>query len=187
MACNLTKGRNLTCRDGIGGVKAIYFAQHTELTSYVAASGEMTDFDLGAGDDIYKYTVKRGTAGVTETINPSSENGTLFYTHSCNIKLHDLTKEDQNQIKLLGQQRLIVFAELNQLTSTGKNVVLALGLDNGMELSAGTSVSGVALGDMAGYDLTFEAQEPAAMQVVADYTSTPLDNSAFTFNSIVTS
>ena len=185
MACNLTKGRNLTCRDGIGGVKAIYFAEHGELTSYVAASGEMTDFDLGAGDDIYKYTVKRGTAGVTETINPSSENGTLFYTHSCNIKLHDLTKEDQNQIKLLGQQRLIVFAELNQLTSTGKNVVLALGLDNGMELSAATNASGVALGDMAGYDWTFESQEPNPIQVNEDYTTNPLDSSGFTINGVV--
>ena len=59
MACNLTKGRNLSCRDGIGGVKAIYFAQHDELTSYVAASGEMTDFDMGSGDDIYKYLVNK--------------------------------------------------------------------------------------------------------------------------------
>ena len=24
MACNLTKGRNITCRDTVGGVKAIY-------------------------------------------------------------------------------------------------------------------------------------------------------------------
>ena len=186
MACNLTKGRNITCRDGIGGIKRIYLAQHDELTSYTAASGELTDFDLGSGDDIYQYTLKRGTAGVTETVNPSSENGTIFYTHSVNIKLHDLTKEDQNEIKLLGQQRMVIFAELNQLTSTGKNVILAMGLDNGMELSAGTSTSGVALGDMAGYDWTFESQEPNPMQVVADYTTAPLDNGSFTYQNKVT-
>ena len=187
MACNLTKGRNITCRDGIGGVKAIYFAQHDEFTGYTAASGEMTDFDLGSGDDIYKYLVKRGTASVTETINASSENGTVFYTHSCNLKLHDLTSADQNEIKLLTQQRLIVFAELNQLNSTGKNTILALGLDNGAELSAGTGATGAGLGDMAGYDWTFAAQEPNPIQLVADYTSTPFDNAAFTFNAVVTS
>jgi hypothetical protein len=187
MACELTKGRNIGCRDSVGGVKAVYFAQHSELTSYVAASGEVTDFDLGGGDDIYKYLVKRGTAGVTETINASSENGTIFYTPSVNIKLHKLTKEDQNQIKLLAQQRLIIFVELNELNSAGKNIILATGLDNGMELSAGTNASGVALGDMNGYDWTFESQEPNPMQTVADYTTTPLDNSAFTFNSIVAS
>ena len=59
MACNLTKGRNITCRDGIGGIKAIYVVQHDELTSYTAASGEVTDLDLGSGDDIYKYTLKK--------------------------------------------------------------------------------------------------------------------------------
>lgn len=187
MACNLTKGRNITCRDGIGGIKAIYIAQHDELSAYTAASGEVTDFDLGGSDDLYKYTLKRGTGSVTETINASSENGTVFYTHSVNVKLHNLTKEDQNEIKLLAQQRMVVFAELNQLNSTGKNTIVACGLDNGCELSAGTSVSGVALGDMVGYDFTFEAQEPNPMQLVADYTTTPFDNSAFTINAIQTS
>ncbi len=184
MACNLTKGRSILCRDSIGGVKAVYFAQHDELTSYTAASGEVTDFDLG-GNDAYKYTLKRGTAGVTETINANSENGTIFYSHSVNIKLHKLTKEDQNQIKLLGQQRLVIFAELNELNSTGKNIVLACGLDNGMELSAGTNVSGVALGDMNGYDWTFESQEPNPMQINEDYTSSPLDSTGFNIGSIV--
>jgi hypothetical protein len=185
MACNLTKGRNITCRDGIGGIKAIYLVQHDELSSYVAASGEVTDLDLGAGDDIYKYNLKRGTGSVTETVNASSENGTVFYTHSVNVVLHDLTKEDQNEIKLLAQQRMVVFAELNQLSSGGKNKIVAMGLDNGMELSAGTSQSGAALGDLSGYTWTFEGQEPNPMQLVADFTTTPFDNGAFTFNSIV--
>ena len=187
MACNLTKGRNITCRSGIGGIKAIYIAQHDELTSYTSASGEVTDFDLGSGDDLYKYLLKRGTGSVTETINASSENGTVFYTHSVNVKLHNLTKEDQNEIKLLAQQRMVIFAELNQLNSTGKNTIVALGLDNGCELSAGTATSGAALADGANYDFTFEAMEPNPMQLVADYTTTPFDNSAFTINAIVTS
>ncbi len=49
------------------------------------------------------------------------------------------------------------------------------------------TVTGVALGDMVGYDFTFEAQEPNPMQLVADYTTTPFDNSAFTINAIQTS
>ena len=62
-----------------------------------------------------------------------------------------------------------------------------MGLDNGMELTTGTSSSGVALGDMSGYDWNFESQEPNPMQLVADYTSTPFDNSAFTIGSVVSS
>ena len=117
MACNLTKGRNITCRDTVGGVKAIYLAQHDNLTSFVAASGSLTDFDLGGSDDIYKYLLKRGTASVTETVNASSENGTIFYTPSVNIKLHKLTAADQNELKVLAAQRLIIFVELNDVES----------------------------------------------------------------------
>mgnify|MGYP003637415935 FL=1 len=188
MACNLTKGRNITCRDTVGGIKAIYFAQHDEITSFVTASGELTDFDMGGSDDIYKYTLKRGTGSVTETITGSSENGTVFYTPTVNIKLHKLTKEDQNQIKLLTAQRLVVFVELNEILSTNShNVLLALGLENGLELNAGTNSSGVAFGDMNGYDWTLDGMEPNPMVTIADYSTTPLDNSAFTFNSIITS
>jgi len=188
MACNLTKGRNIGCREGVGGIKAVYFAQHDELTSYVTSSGELTDFDLGASDDIYKYLLKRGTGSVTETITGSSENGTVFYTPTINIKLHKLTKEDQNQIKLLTAQRLVVFVELNEtLSANSHNVLLALGLENGLELNAGTNSSGVAFGDMNGYDWTLDGMESNPMVTVADYTTTPLDNSDFTFQNIVTS
>jgi len=192
MSCNLTKGRNITCRDTVGGVKAIYFAQYDEVVTYTEGTttevGSLVTFTLGASDDIYKYTLKRGTASCTETLTGSSENGTVFYTPSVNIKLHKLTKEDQNQVKLLASNRLVIFLELNEvLTANSHNVLLALGLENGMELNAGTNATGTAFGDMNGYDWTFDGMERDAMVTVADYTTTPLDNADFTFQGIVTS
>ena len=191
MSCNLTKGRNITCRDTVGGIKAIYFVQYDEITSFAegtgADAGSLDTFDIGS-NDIYKYALKRGTASCTETITGSSENGTVFYTPSVNIKLHKLTKEDQNQVKLLASNRLVIFLELNEvLTANSHNVLLALGLENGMELNAGTNATGTAFGDMNGYDWTFDGMERDAMVTVADYTTTPLDNAAFTYQSIVTS
>ena len=188
MPCNLTKGRNITCRESVGGIKFVYFAQHSELTSTAVSSGELTDFDLGSGDDIYRYKLPRGTGSVTETITGSVENGTIFYAQSLNIKLHRLTKEDQNQIKLLAANRLLVFVQMNELVEgTTHDKILCLGRVNGLLLNAGTNVTGAAFGDMNGYDWTFDGQEVAPMPMVADYTTTPLDNAAFTYNSIVTS
>ena len=190
MSCNLTKGRNITCRDTVGGIKAIYFVQYDEIASFSEGTGvnagSLDTFNIGS-NDIYKYTLKRGTASCTETLTGSSENGTVFYTPSVNIKLHKLTKEDQNQVKLLASNRLVIFLELNEvLTANSHNVLLALGLENGMELNAGTNATGTAFGDMNGYDWTFDGMERNAMVTVADYTTNPLDNSAFTFNSIIT-
>jgi len=194
MACTtLTKGRGLDCNRISGGVKYIYFGVYDQFTApiqttgIVQASGEISDIEMDAGG-LYRYTMPLGVASVTETITGSRENGTIFYTPSVNIILNRLTKEDQNQIKLLGQTKVVIFAQLNQtLASNGHDVIIGLGVSNGMELNAGTMDSGAAWGDRNGYTLTFDGLEPIPFPMVADYTTNPFDNGAFTGVSITTS
>ena len=181
--------RDRTCRDTVGGIKAIYFVQYDEITSFTegtgAEAGSLDTFNIGS-NDIYKYTLKRGTASCTETLTGSSESGTVFYTPSVNIKLHKLTKEDQNQIKLLASNRLVIFLELNEvLTANSHNVLLALGLENGMELNAGTNVTGSDFGSMNGYDWTFDGMERNPMLTNEDYTTVPFDSTGFVYGNIV--
>jgi hypothetical protein len=179
MSCTaLTRGRTIDCRTSAGGVKAIYLAPLSAADTLVVANGEVTDLELNPAD-LYKYELKRGLASVTETIVGSTENGSIYYTPSVNIKLHKLTKEDQNEIKLLASQRLLVFAELNA-TEGGKNVILCLGRNNGLELNSGTATSGAALGDMSGYDFTFDGMEIDPMSIVEPYSTVPFDNAGFT-------
>lgn len=189
MACELTKGRTLDCRDTVGGVRAVYFVQHGDVSLNGAgageepASGTITDIDItnsGSGDKLFKYDLVRGTASFTETITGSTENGTVFFDQSVNIKLHKLSVADRNEIKLLSQNRLVIFVELNQINSSGKRVIVALGAENGLQLNTGTNVSGAALGDMSGSDLTFSGQESYPASIVADYSTSPFDNTAFT-------
>ena len=78
MACNLTKGRSIACRDGIGGVKSIYIAQHDEITSYTAASGVVTDFDMSGGHDVYRYILKRTGHLLAMFDITSSDMGTII-------------------------------------------------------------------------------------------------------------
>ena len=92
MACELTKGRGLDCRDIMGGVKAVYFVQHEDAT-ITSSAGAVSDVDLST--NLFKYSLPRGTASFTETIQPSQENGTVFYEPSVNIKLHKLTVADR--------------------------------------------------------------------------------------------
>ena len=69
-----------------------------------------------------------GVASVTDTITGSRENGTIFYTPTVNIMLNKLTKEDQNEIKLLGKSKVRIFAQLNQQLANGHDVFIALGM-----------------------------------------------------------
>jgi len=194
MACTaLTKGRGLDCNRISGGIKNIYFGVYDQFTAplttvgIVQANGEISDIEMATSTGLYRYTTPLGVASLSETITGSKENGTIFYTPTVTVILNRLTKEDQNQIKLLGQTKLVIFAELNATLANGHNVIVGLGVTNGMELNAGTMDSGAAFGDRNGYTLTFDGMEPIPFPMVADYTTNPFDNSAFTNVSITTS
>lgn len=194
MACTaLTKGRGLDCNRISGGIKNIYFGVYDQFTAplttvgIVQANGEISDIEMGTSTGLYRYTTPLGVASLSETITGSKENGTIFYTPTVTVILNRLTKEDQNQIKLLGQTKLVIFCELNATLANGHNVIVGLGVTNGMELNAGTIDSGAAFGDRNGYTLTFDGMEQIPFPMVADYTTNPFDNAAFTNVSITTS
>ena len=196
MACTaLTKGRQLSCDRIAGGIKNVYFGVYDEFdanattgevygTGIVVSTGEITDIEMGS-NSLYRYSLPRGESSLTETIVGSTENGTIYYTPQITIKLNQLTKEDQNQLRLLALSKLVVFAELNQLNSSGRNIIVGMGLRNGMRLNSGTDVSGAAWGDHNGYNWTLDGMEETPMCMVADYSSTPFDNGAFTIGDII--
>ena len=193
MACGiLSKGRGLDCNRISGGIKYVYFGVYDqfdapiETTGIVQSGGEITDIEMGA-NVLYRYTMPLGTASLSESITGSRENGTIFYTPTLNVILNRLTKEDQNQIKLLGATTVVAFAQLNATLTNGHDVIVGLGVENGLQLNAGTIDSGAAWGDRSGYTLTFDGIEQLPFPMVADYTTEPFDNTAFTMGTIVTS
>ena len=195
MACTaLTKGRGLDCNRISGGIKFVYFGVYDQFTAPIetvglpVTAGEVTDLEMGA-NDLYRYTMPLGVASLTDTIVGSRENGTIYYTPTLSVILNRLTKEDQNQIKLLGATKLVCFAQLNATLPSGTDVIVALGVTNGMELNAGTMDSGAAFGDRGGYTLTFDGIEASPFPMVADYpiATGPFTNAGFNFGAIVTS
>ena len=187
MACTaLTKGRGLDCNRISGGVKFIYFGVLDQFTApietvgLVQTAGEVTDIEM-ASNVLYRYTMPLGVASITDTIVGSRENGTIYYTPTAQVLFNRISKEDQNQIKLLGATKVVVFAQLNQQLANGHDIIVAMGVVNGMELNAGTIDSGANWGDKNGYTLTFYGMEALPMPIVADYTTIPFDNAAFNF------
>ena len=187
MACTaLTKGRGLDCNRISGGVKFIYFGVLDQFTApietvgLVQTAGEVTDIEM-ASNVLYRYTMPLGVASITDTIVGSRENGTIYYTPTAQVLFNRLSKEDQNQVKLLGATKVVVFAQLNQQLANGHDIIVAMGVVNGMELNAGTIDSGASWGDKNGYTLTFDGMEALPMPIVADYTTIPFDNAAFNF------
>lgn len=185
MACTaLTKGRGLDCNRIAGGVKNVYFSVYSDFGStdyaYDGTNPQEIDTIDFNNKSIYKYVMPLGVANVVDTLTGSTENGTLFFTPTLNIMLNKLTKEDQNEIKLLGQSKLRIFVELNAKLASGHDAILALGFENGMDLNTGTAETGAAFGDRNGYTLTFTGLETRPMAFLEDYTTSIFDNSGFT-------
>ena len=165
-------------------MKYIYFSVYDEIDSYAYDAVDKSTIDTidFGGNTIYRYTVPRGSTTINESITGSVENGTLFYTPTVNMVLNRLTQQDQQEIKLLGQTQVRIFAQLNaQVSSTNTNdVIVFLGVHNGMSLNAGSADSGAAFGDRNGYTLTFDGLESRPFAFLENYTTEPFDNAGFT-------
>lgn len=180
MACTaLTKGRGLDCNRVSGGIKFVYFAVFDQVTATTvgtgADAGSIIDINMGldpagAAASLYRYTVPRGSTTANEAITGSTENGTIFYTPTVSMVLNKLTKEDQNEIRLLGQTQVMVFCQMNaQIAATGTDTIICMGRQNAMSMNAGTADTGAAFGDRNGYTLTFDGLEAEPFLMVKDY------------------
>jgi len=160
MPCALTTGFTLDCKDAIGGVKSVRL---TTLAEYEAldptiAGGEIDAWGL-ASTVFFKYDQLKETSSMTETINASAQNGTVYYTPEVTIVLSKLDHEKRNEIKLLAQNRLVAIVETNDEVP----LYFVVGVSTGLEVSAGTSATGTAYADLSGYSITLSGMEAAPM------------------------
>lgn len=161
MACALTSGRALDCRDSVGGIKRLLITELANKATLTTTSGAISAFTLATGKQFWSYEQVRETSNFSESILASVENGTLAYETTLTAIFNKGETSTRNQIRLLAQNRLMIIAE----DRNGKYWLL--GETNGAELTAGSYASGTAMGDRNGYELTFVAKEAEPMKEVA--------------------
>ena len=151
MACDLTKGRKEPCKDSVGGIKAVYFADFGDITiAYDSTDTDVVD-SLGAVT-VFKYELK-GNSSFEQTITSSRENGTTFFDQTLNLTLKKMTVQDHKELKLMSYGRPHVVVQ-----DYNGNAFL-MGAEHGSEVTGGTIVTGAAMGDLSVYTLTLNAQE----------------------------
>ena len=151
MACELTTGRKLPCKDSVGGIKAVYLADYGTLGALtVASSGELTA--IAGSPDLFQFDVK-GNSSLEQAITSSRENGTTFYEQTLNLTLTKLDVATQKELTTIAKARPHVFVQ-----DYNDNYFL-VGAAHGADVSGGTIVTGAAMGDLSGFTLVFSAQE----------------------------
>ena len=157
MACTLTTGRKIPCKSAFGGIKKVLFADFGTIASVAVDSStkEATITNGSPAPSWFEYDVK-GSSSLETTVTSSRENGTTFYTQSLNLTLTYLDAKTQAELQTLAVSRPYAVV----VDYYGNSFLC--GLENGMELTGGTVVTGAAAGDLSGFTLTFEGMEETA-------------------------
>jgi hypothetical protein len=151
MSCNLTQGRDVVCKDSVGGLQAVYFIDFVTGSQFTRPNdGEVTAGFSGL--TAYKYELK-GTSAYNETVNSSRENGTTFFSQELTLNLKKLTNEMTTELKVLayGRPQIVVH--------TNAGDALLVGQNRGADLTAGSISTGAGLGDLYGYSITMTGEE----------------------------
>ncbi len=162
MACDLTQGRKLPCKDVIGGIVRAWFVDFGDLGTVTKTDDEITD--LSGTFTCFQYDLK-GTNSLETAITSSRENGTTFFEETLTLTLPKLSKEDNKELKLMAYGRPHIAVE-----DRNGNFMLC-GLEHGMDVSGGTIATGTAFGDMSGYTLTLAGQELGPANFISGGTS----------------
>ena len=166
MACNLTLGRKVDCKDSIGGLRTMYilpnYCGNIEASAVIADS-EMTDADFADWDTygdptsskqtLLQYDLRPNLSSLTVNFNSDAGTGTTFWTSVLSITLQKLDHDATNQLKMAAYNRSQIF-----IRDSMDNIFL-LGMNTGCNMTTGTMATGAAKGDLSGYTLEFTSEE----------------------------
>ena len=163
MSCFITTGVTLGCADGLGGIKKIYVGGGAQNASFGTLSYDTDGAITGSTSTstFYGFDLKRNTSSLTQTLNKSFENGSVFYQQDLLAVLYKYDAEKRDLLKIMAQNDEMYIIAIDQ-----NDTQYALGEVNGLYLSAGVAGSGLALGDRNGFELTFTGQEPVPARVI---------------------
>jgi len=142
-------GRAEECKDSIGGLKNVYFANFDIEAADITYDGTDTDLitAITGISSLYKYELK-GNSTFVQNINSSRENGTTFFEQVLTLELKAQDAATTKEIKLLAYSRPHAIIE----TNNGQYFIA--GLLRGMDVTGGTIENGTSLSDYNGYKIT---------------------------------
>jgi len=162
MACDITSGRSVLCKDSIGGLKTLYVTIEDlgAITYDVTDTDAITDF--AGAPEFFQFDLRGATNSLTETINVSEDNGTTLFDQVVACTFPKLTKEMNKQLKLMCYSSpTLVVEDFN-----GNQRVV--GLENQTSANGGTIVTGAAKADLSGYTLSMQGMEKVPANFLID-------------------
>lgn len=163
MACNIIQGRQIDCRDSVGGVPEVYLTEFVNVPqgNITSSSGTISAATCSSGKRFFTYQLEKENAQFDAKDMISVENGSLYSEQTLTFTLKKMSASLRNNLRTLAQNRLHI------IVKDGNGTYWWMGQVNGADLTTSDGSTGKALGDMNGYTLTFTAKEPDAPNTVS--------------------
>ena len=154
MACEIINGREIDCRDSVGGIKEIYIANFDNVASATNTSGQISTITMVGSTKFYTVQLEKENAEYTNTTTGSLENGTNFYSSEIIFTWKKMSAAQKNSIKLMTQARMMV------IVKDANDVLWVVGSTRAADALTSENKSGKAFGDMNGATITITGMEP---------------------------
>lgn len=158
MGCDVSKGRNLACKQGSAGLLAIFVINRNNVKISFSEDdptqvGAITTKDTEPeAVNAYRYELDNDGNNYVENVLAGRNEGTKGYEQVLTLVMQSLLEQDKPQFDQLAAGRPIIVVHYRN----GKSVLM--GRQRGAD-TAGSNNSGGTLNDFQGYNLTLTANE----------------------------
>lgn len=156
MSCVLTTGFNYECNNGAGGVKqgSLLITDWDNIAGGATiTAGEITALTQDAGTSFKRYNIRKEIVSAVGTSTTDPATGSNVNETVITASLYKLSKTKNTELKLAQGTPLMVIIQDNN------DVYHAFGYENGAELLTVEALTGKAMNEMNGYNLSFTARE----------------------------
>lgn len=151
MSCDVSIGRALKCQDIVGGINNIYLVPFGTMGTVTLDTYQRIT-SVSGSPNAYQYEVTRD-ADLNQVVTSNYINGSTFVEQTINATLKQLDYITDEQVMRMAKSRPhIIIEDMN-------NNLFMLGYENGADMTTTNVVTGRAMGDLAGYQVSFVCRE----------------------------
>jgi hypothetical protein len=157
MACNISSGRLVDCKDSLGGIKTIYISGNADYVDMVSTS----DWTAASNDTVtqiatqtfFEFELRPELSSLTVNYQSDPASGTTFFEQVLSVTFQKLDATDIADIRELCQGRPNIWI----LDNNAK--CWLIGAEFGCNVSGGSILTGVSYADLNGFTMDFTARE----------------------------
>jgi hypothetical protein len=136
----------------VGGVKNVYIGAYSDSTAFTIDVDGTISLVTGT-ESFYTFKSRPQTSSFTEEGTHSVENGTNFWTQTVSMVFHKMDSAKRATLLSLAKTSMHVIVE------DQNGIYWVVGLANGATMATSAAQTGMAYGDLSGYNISLVGME----------------------------